>query len=823
MRKIQLVRKPRVSSRSSSASSVESLEGRVLFAIDVTIDAATRYQTIDGFGTALESWHASPYATAAWQDMYYQDLGSSILRIALEPTVAAGSDNNMATPITFGTDLAANIAMLNFNIGSMSAFKSVAIAGQTKTLDELKVVGSIWSPPHWMKSVQLDPWSGQSTGLMPYIAGNDQVRGSLNADPANLVQFGRYVATWVAAWEQATGVELYSVSIQNELAQATTYSSCVYTPALFVKAVKAVGDAFVQFGIDTKIQGPEHFSIGSVGEPWQAYQSMLYVNALRADPVALGYVDTYLTHNYGNGNDPTGRSPQLWSDLWNGRTGNPAWTGIKNDGKDFWMSEDSGEAATWDGAMRLAAKTQDALTLGNVSAWIYWQTTTAATTHGIYNLTAGTDGLAKADKYAAQRHFFRYVRPDAVRVSATPSDPNGVEVSAFIHDEDDTLTSVLVNTTTTSQVINLHLSNVSLGSFGTYVESQAGSFSFGKAAVTVSNGVATITLPARSIVTLQGDTASASIGGQVYVDADDNAAKGTGEAGFSNVRIYDDVDRDAVWDATEPSVVSDVSGNYNLVGLAAGTHRIRVVMPTGQRLTQPSAGYYDVTVVDGQIVTGRMFGLTSKARFNGTVFKDNDGSGTFNSGDGYLASARVFIDQNTDGIYQTTEPSRITDTWGYYSFTNITAGTYRVRVEPTGGYSVTTPAVGYRTVTVTATQVSTYQSFGTRVVGGPVAFSGTLYKDNDNNGAFGTGDTYVGATQVFLDLDLDGILDAGEPTRVTDQYGFYQFTGLTAGTYRVRPTAVAGFQIVAPAVGYYDLTLIGGDNLQSKNFRYRPI
>ncbi len=486
-------------------SLIEGLEQRMLLAADVTIDAGTRYQTIDGFGSALAFWLTSPYNQTAWQNMYYQDLGSSMLRVDMRASALEGSDGNWLTPVTLGTDLAANIAQFDFTAYGVPVFGTTAQAGQNLKLDQLKVVASIWTPPHWMKGAELDPWSGQPNGNQPVVNGMDSSGGTLIDTTDNLAQFGRYVASWVAGFEQYYGVQIYSVSLQNELALHTAYSSCVYTPALFAKAVKAAGEAFAMWGLDTKIQGPEYMSIGGASEPWQIYHQRQYIDAIKADPAAYAALDSYVTHNYPSNGSPDGRSVEMWDQFWNGRTNPPytdtTWAPLKNDGRKLWMTETSGEAATWDGAMLLASKTQEALIYGNVSAWLYWQTSDSGAA-GSYNLTNASD--TTADKYVSQKHFYRYIRPDSVRISATPIDPNGVEVSAFVQDQQKTLTTVLVNRSSTSQVVNLNLDNIDVSSFGVYRQSVSGTKWADMGPLTVVGGNVTITLPAKSIVTLQG-------------------------------------------------------------------------------------------------------------------------------------------------------------------------------------------------------------------------------------------------------------------------------------------------------------------------------
>lgn len=701
-----------------------------MLAIDITIDAATQFQTIDGFGTSL-SWSTNtPYSQDAWRNMYFQDLGSSMLRFDMRHNALKGPDGDWETPVTLGTDLAANIAQFDFNTLGVGQAGLVAQAGQSKKIDDLKIIGSIWSPPHWMKGPELNPFNGNyvdadpnTPGIQyvyPSFNGSDSSGGSLIDTPENLEQFGRFVASFVAGFEQQYGVEIEAISIQNEMTLHTGYSSCVYTPALFVKAIKAVNDAFTMWGIDTKIQGPEHISIGHVNEPWQIWQQRLFIDAIKADSVAFNALDTYLTHNYAAGGASNPRSPEMWDQLWNGRPApnNPTWPALKDDGKPLWMTETGGEDPNWTGAMLMASGLQEALTFGNVSAWLYWQTSEGTSYPHRYSLTGGTD--TTADKYVAAKHFYRYVRPGAVRISATPNDPADVEVSAFLHDEQQTLTTVLINRSDTSQVVNLNLDNIHVATFDVYRQSTAGGKWVDKGSISPVSGLRTITLPANSIVTLQGSTEYGAVAGYVYNDLDNSGTYSGGDTFRANVRVWVDQDLDGVWDPSEPSKMTNQWGMYEFTTLTPGTHRIRVEAPAGTFVAAPAAGYHSVTVAAGQAIGNRTFGLQTgqqaNGKISGSVFNDLDSNGSFTAGDSLMSGIRVWIDLDLDGVFDASEPNKITNQWGYYEFNNLAAGTYRIMAEAPTGYYVAAPSVGYHTVALAAGQTIGSRMFGLRLL-----------------------------------------------------------------------------------------------------------
>ena len=54
------------------------------------MDPSIRHQTMDGFGSSIMTWwDAGPFYTEAWQRMYYEDLGASMLRMDMNANVFA--------------------------------------------------------------------------------------------------------------------------------------------------------------------------------------------------------------------------------------------------------------------------------------------------------------------------------------------------------------------------------------------------------------------------------------------------------------------------------------------------------------------------------------------------------------------------------------------------------------------------------------------------------------------------------------------------------------------------------------------------------------
>jgi GH25 family lysozyme M1 (1,4-beta-N-acetylmuramidase) len=210
-----------------------------------------------------------------------------------------------------------------------------------------------------------------------------------------------------------------------------------------------------------------------------------------------------------------------------------------------------------------------------------------------------------------------------------------------------------------------------------------------------------------------------SIAGTVFNDVNGNGIKDTGEAGLANRSVYIDLDNDLVRDPNEKLATTDSTGKYKLSSLAAGTYKVREVLPSGWSQTTPSNGYgINVTLSTNQNATGKNFGCrqaSATASISGSVFNDLNGNGVRNTGEGGLGSRTVFIDLDNDYTLDANEKRTTTDGSGNYILSGLVAGTYKVRTLQPTGWAQTTPANGYGiNVTLSTGQKATGKLFGSR-------------------------------------------------------------------------------------------------------------
>jgi uncharacterized surface anchored protein len=327
---------------------------------------------------------------------------------------------------------------------------------------------------------------------------------------------------------------------------------------------------------------------------------------------------------------------------------------------------------------------------------------------------------------------------------------------------------------------------------------------------------------------------TAKLSGIVFSDSDKDGVLDSTDTRLSGKKMFIDVDKDGKLDTGEPTTTTNSSGEYSFSNLAAGNYRVRRGdLPAGYTYSTPSTGYHEVTLGDGQQVSGLNFGAIpiggggggggNTAKLSGIVFSDSDKDGVLDSTDTRLSGKKMFIDVDKDGKLDTGEPTTTSNASGEYSFSNLAAGTYRVRrADLPGGYTFSTPSSGYHEVTLSAGQQVSGKNFGAIPIGGggnTARISGIVFSDNDKDGVLDTTDTRLASRKMYIDLDKDGKLDTGEPTFITNASGEYSFSNLAAGTYRIRRADLpSGYGFSVPSTGYHEVTLSAGQQVSGKNF-----
>ena len=375
-----------------------------------------------------------------------------------------------------------------------------------------------------------------------------------------LTQFARGLAAFLRGFQNTYGVSFYAISIQNELNFEEFYNSATYPLASEYVAALAAARTELDSHDDLKgikIIGPEDLMGGDPYSLWQygsgatrTEKNLQYLAAVAAGPTALS---GFAIHGYGSdGVSSAGADSQQWSYWAEGWQASPAAgipanvAGFTSFGGPSWMTETSGEKAEWlassssggfpdQGGFSVAVKIQQALTTGQESAWLYWQLTDGnpSDDQHVQTLTDSTQ-LAQAPKYVAAKHFFRYIRPGAVRVNTSVTGSSTLLASAYVLDAAGALTVVLINEDAAATSVSLALPSSAPTSFQAFASSDGSLWQ--SSTVTASAGAASLTLPGYGVTTLYGTTvgdlpdAGNADAGPV-VDAGETADAGLVDAG----------------------------------------------------------------------------------------------------------------------------------------------------------------------------------------------------------------------------------------------------------------------------------------------------
>lgn len=323
----------------------------------------------------------------------------------------------------------------------------------------------------------------------------------------------------------------------------------------------------------------------------------------------------------------------------------------------------------------------------------------------------------------------------------------------------------------------------------------------------------------------------ASITGTIYEDANANGKRDTGERGEALFTAYDDANNNNQLDSNERWTKSNADGFYNLTGLSAGTHKVRMIPWSPYVQTAPANNYgWSVTVTANQQVGGKDFGARSTAppppaSISGTVWNDLDADKVKESNEAFVPNITIYNDANNNSKLDAGEMSTVTDSLGAYRFSNLAAGSYKIRQVLQSGWMQTSPANGYGwTITLATSQALFGQNFGTKQgvslpppAGGSI--SGTVWNDLDGDGVKDANELGLSGITVYNDANNNSKLDTGEKTTATDSSGAYQFTGLSSGSYKIREVLQGGWIQTTPAKNYgWSIALATNQVLTGRNF-----
>ncbi len=240
-----------------------------------------------------------------------------------------------------------------------------------------------------------------------------------------------------------------------------------------------------------------------------------------------------------------------------------------------------------------------------------------------------------------------------------------------------------------------------------------------------------------------------TISDTLWFDADANGVRDAGEAGIAGVSV-DLIDAAG---NVVASTISDANGDVVFTGLPDGDYQVRVtdgadLLGALNETTIPAVNQLSpvVSVAGGASSDLDSFGYNNAGLIAGTVYADANGDADQSSDEAGLSGQTVtlLLDSDNNGVFETTVASVLTGVDGSYRFDGLPPGSYRVDVTSPGGTQTEDPqgAIDNQAViNLGLNQSSVGNDFGYNGVPNVFNLSGT----------------------VFLDPDVDGFEDAGEP------------------------------------------------------------
>jgi glucosylceramidase len=244
--------------------------------LSLTVNDSQLNQQVDGFGASLTD--SSAYllysltpekrteiltqlfdsSTGIGLNFLRQPMGTSDMRRRGDYTyddipASASSDYNLQ----------------NFSI-TPDTYYIIPVLVEAMTINpDIKIMGSPWSPPKWMKTTRLF------------------TSGSLIDDNNVYNAYANYFVKYVQAYA-ALGIDIYAITVQNEpLLPSSDYPVMSMTEAEQIRLIKLIGQKFAAAGIVTKIICYDH-----------NWNNTSYALTVLADSAAAGYISGTAFHGY---------------------------------------------------------------------------------------------------------------------------------------------------------------------------------------------------------------------------------------------------------------------------------------------------------------------------------------------------------------------------------------------------------------------------------------------------------------------------------------------------------------------------------------------
>ncbi|MXV50153.1 glucosylceramidase [Pedobacter sp. HMF7647] len=407
----------------------------------ITIDVSQKYQSIDGFGFALTSgstthlMNMSPAKRSALLHELFSVDGSNIGTSYLRISIGASDLSDHVFTYDDMPDGNTDEKLEHFDLGPDKTNVIPALKEILAINPSIKILGSPWSPPSWMKT-------------------NNDSRGGM-LKPEYYETYAQYFVKYIQQMK-AAGIRIDAITIQNEpLHPGNNPSLLMPAPdqAEFIK--NHLGPAFEKNHIDAKIIIYDH----NADRPD-------YPILILSDPKAAKYIDGSAFHLYGGKiealSDVHNAFPNkniYFTEQWVGAPGN-----LERDLSEHIKNLVIGATRNWSHNViewNLAADPENKP-----------YTDRGGCDRCLGAITIDKDEVKRNPAYYVVAHSAKFVRPGSVRVAS--NEPDSLPNVAFKTASGKTVLIVL-NTAKASQTFNIQLSKnkysatLNAGAVATYI------------------------------------------------------------------------------------------------------------------------------------------------------------------------------------------------------------------------------------------------------------------------------------------------------------------------------------------------------------------
>jgi O-glycosyl hydrolase len=435
----------------------------------VTINGATTYQTIDGFG----------FSEAFGQANGIKGLASGpqkqILDLLFSPTTGAGftilrnllpsDSSNTIEPNSPGNPNATPQYRWD-----NSSEGQIWLSQQARSYGVTQLYGDAWSAPGYMKTNGSEANGGTLCGAP----------GATSCSTGDWRQaYANYLVQYARDYQNA-GVPLTELGAFNELNYTASYSSMLMNPTQAADFIGILGSTVRASGLNPKIVCCDVLG-------WNTAQS--YANGIESNSAANAATTIFSSHGYGGA--PTFPitglgSRHVWETEW----------GIFDSPLDNnW--DDGGQSDGFHWAQRI----HTGMTAANLSAFFWWWAAVSNAGDNGDLISFSGNSVTVAARLWAFANYSRFIRPGAIRIGASSGD-NNLQVSAY-KNANGTVSIAVLNTANNAITASYSLQNTGVadGTTVTPYLTNGSNHAAQQSTTSVSGGAFSATIPARSLVT----------------------------------------------------------------------------------------------------------------------------------------------------------------------------------------------------------------------------------------------------------------------------------------------------------------------------------